>query len=182
MSKSLWVIHGGLSQDGITSGSGSCTFVSGMRCLRETTCPNLRRRRCLFFLSEDETASASLVGQDQPPDCSVLACLARLERVVEQILAILVPQITKDFATMSQHAPAERVQITTVEPSVPQIMKDAVSCLRPISRRISWTVCGPSHRSASRFSQCPRSRRSGAKTRTDRGCTGAPCHAPGAHL
>ena len=30
---------------------------------------------------------ASLVGRDQPPDGSILACLARLERVVEQILA-----------------------------------------------------------------------------------------------
>ena len=38
---------------------------------------------------------------------------------MEQILAALVPQITKDFATMSQHAPAERVQTTTVERDQP---------------------------------------------------------------
>ena len=69
-------------------------FFVGLQCRRGPTCPYLRRGRCLFFHSEDETASASLVGQDQPPDGSVLACLARLERVVEQILAISVPQIT----------------------------------------------------------------------------------------
>ena len=87
----------------------------GSPCRRGPTCPYLRRGRCLFFHSEDETASASLVGRDQPPDGSVLACLARLERVVEQILAILAPQITKDIATMPQHAPAERVLMTAVE-------------------------------------------------------------------
>ena len=79
------------------------------------TCPYLRRGRCLFFHPGDEAASASLVGRDQPPDGSVLARLARLERVVEQILAISVPQITKDTATMPQHAPAERVQPSALE-------------------------------------------------------------------
>ena len=36
----------------------------GSACRREPTCPYLRRRRCLFFHSEDEIASASVVGQD----------------------------------------------------------------------------------------------------------------------
>ena len=58
--------------------------------------------------------------------------ISRLERVVELILAI----------------------------SVPQIMRTPRSCLCPRSRRTSWTVCRPSHWSASRVSQCPRSRRS----------------------
>ena len=90
-------------------------FFVGSQCRRGPTCPYLRRGRCLFFHPGDQAASASLVGRDQPPDGSILECLARLERVVEQILAALVPQITKDFATMSQHAPAERVQLTTAE-------------------------------------------------------------------
>ena len=69
-------------------------FFVGSPCRREPTCPYLRRGRCLFFHSEDETASASLVRQDQPPVGSVMARLARLERVVEQILATSMPQIT----------------------------------------------------------------------------------------
>ena len=55
----------------------------GSPCRRGPTRPYLRRRRCLFFHSEDETASASVVGQDHPPDASVMERLARLERVVE---------------------------------------------------------------------------------------------------
>ena len=52
---------------------------------------------------------------DQHPDGSVLERIARLERVVEQIMAISVPQILKDSAIMPQHAPAERVQVSVVE-------------------------------------------------------------------
>ena len=80
----------------------------GSSCRREQTCPYLRRGRCLFSHPGDEAASVSLVGRDQPPEGSVLACLARLEQVVEQTLAILVPQITKDIATMSQYAEQDR--------------------------------------------------------------------------
>ena len=107
-------------------------FFVGSQCRRGPTCPYLRRGRCLFFHPGDEAASASLVGRDQPPDGSVLACLARLERVVEQILAILVPQITKDIATMSQHAPAERVQMTTADRDQPgdQVRRDSAAVHR----------------------------------------------------
>ena len=51
---------------------------------------------------------------------------------MEQISAILVPQITKDFATMSQHAPAERVQMTTVERDQPgdQVRRDSAAVHR----------------------------------------------------
>ena len=83
------------SQDGIASSSTSCTF-------------------CRVAMQEgadlsSPPTSASSVGQDQPPDGSVLERLSRLERVAEQILAISVPQIMKDPAIMPQHAPAERV-------------------------------------------------------------------------
>ena len=107
-------------------------FFVGSQCRRGPTCPYLRRGRCLFFHPGDEAASASWVGRDQPPDVSVLACLARLELVVEQILAALVPQITEDFAAMAQHAPAERVQITTVERDQPgdQVRRDSAAVHR----------------------------------------------------
>ena len=75
-------------------------------CRRRPTCPYLRRRRCLFFHSEHETASASLVGQDQHRVSSVMERIARLERVVEQILGTPVPQIMKDSGIMPQHTPA----------------------------------------------------------------------------
>ena len=50
---------------------------------------------------------------------------------MEQILAILVPQITKDIA-MSQHAPAERVQMSTVERDQPgdQVRRDSAAVHR----------------------------------------------------
>ena len=51
---------------------------------------------------------------------------------MEQILAILVPQITKDIATRSQHAPAERVQMTTADRDQPgdQVRRDSAAVHR----------------------------------------------------
>ena len=50
------------------------------------------------FHSEDETASALLEGQDQPPVGSVMERIARLEQVVEQILDVPVLQVKEDIS------------------------------------------------------------------------------------
>ena len=100
----------------------------GSQCRRGLTCPFLRRGRCLFLHSEDETASASLVGQDQPPGRgSVVERLERLERVVEQIFAI-------SLCHRSRRTP--RPCRSTPQRS---------ACRRPRWSR-SATVCRPSHR------------------------------------
>ena len=105
----------------------------GSPCRRGPTCLSLPSTWALSLLPSGRGGSVGVVGRrDQPPDGSVLACLARLERVVEQILAIFVPQITKDIATMSQHAPAERVQMTTADRDQPgdQVRRDSAAVHR----------------------------------------------------
>ena len=62
-----------------------------------STCPYLRRRCCLFFHPEDETASTSVVGQDQPSVVSFMARIARLELAVAQFVGVPVPQTKEDL-------------------------------------------------------------------------------------
>ena len=78
-------------------------------CRRGPTCPCLRRRRCLFFHSEDEIAPASLVGQDQPPVASLMVPIARLELAVAQFAGVSVPLIMEDLVDGVQAAPQELV-------------------------------------------------------------------------
>ena len=102
-------------------------------CRRGPTCHHLRRRRCLFFHSEDEIALASLVGQNQPPVVSLMVRIARLERAVAQFVGVPVPQIMEDLVDGVQAAPQELVpnclgeQIGAV--AVPQTKED-VDCER----------------------------------------------------
>ena len=112
-------------------------LFQGMPCERGPTCPYFRRRRCLFFHPEDEIASASLIGQDQPPDASTMERVARLERVVEQILDVTVLQITKDIAIGMQHIPQQRVQHYVVV-SEDSLHRQADRCAR------GDTTTGPS--------------------------------------
>ena len=75
--------------------------------------------------------------------------IARLERVVEQILGIPVPQILKDSGIMPQHAPAERVQVPAEEQiadgvqAVPQrsTWRPNMSRFRPLSSSTRWSRC-----------------------------------------
>ena len=76
-------------------------------CRRGPTCPYLRRRRCLFFHSEDEIASASEVGQDQPTVVSMMARMARLEQAVSLFIGVPVPQIMEDLVDGVQAVPQE---------------------------------------------------------------------------
>ena len=78
----------------------------GSQCRREPTCPYLRRRRCLFFHSEDEMASASVVGQDQPPDVPLMVRIVRLEQAVSLFVGVPVPQIMEDLVDGVQAAGA----------------------------------------------------------------------------
>ena len=84
----------------------AATFV-GSKCRRGPTCPYLRRRRCLFFHSEDEIASASEVGQDQPPVESLMARIARLEQAVSLFIGVPVPRIMEDLVDGVQAVPQE---------------------------------------------------------------------------
>ena len=93
-----------MSQDGIASGSDSCTFCWDAT---QETCPYLRRRCCLFFHPEDESASVSGVGQDLPSFASLMARIARLELEVAQFVGVPVPQIMKDLVDGVQSAPQE---------------------------------------------------------------------------
>ena len=79
----------------------------GSPCRREPTCPYLRRRCCLCFHPEDETASASVVGQDQPSFVSLIARIARLELAVAQFVGVLVPRFMEDLVDRVQSAPQE---------------------------------------------------------------------------
>ena len=79
----------------------------GSPCRRGPTCPYLRRRCCLFFHPEDETASASGVGQDLPSFVSLMERIARLELEVAQFVGLLVPQIMKELVDGVQSAPQE---------------------------------------------------------------------------
>ena len=55
----------------------------------------------LFFHREDETASASGVGQDLPSFVSLTARIARMELAVAQVVGVPVPQIMKDLVAKS---------------------------------------------------------------------------------
>ena len=58
----------------------------------------------------------SLVGEDRPPDVSsMMERITRLERVVEQILGMPVPQIKKGIVEVTQHVPQEPVPNPIVE-------------------------------------------------------------------
>ena len=76
-------------------------------CMRGPTCPYLRRRCCLFFHPEDETASASGVGQGLPSFASLMARIARLELEVAEFVGVPVPQIMNDLVDGVQSAPQE---------------------------------------------------------------------------
>ena len=94
----------------------------GSPCRREP----LRGRRCLFFHSEDEIASASVVGQDQPPDVSLMVRIARLEQAVAQFVGVPVLHIMEDLVDGMQAVPQELVPDGSGEQTglvlVPQIM------------------------------------------------------------
>ena len=85
-------------------GQPAAHFV-GSPCMRGPTCPYLRRRCCLFFHLEDE--SASVVGQDLHSFASLMARIARLELEVAQFVGLPVPQIMKDLVDGVQSAPQE---------------------------------------------------------------------------
>ena len=121
----------------------------GSQCRRGPTCPYLRRQRCLFFHSVDEIASASVVGQDQHPDVSLVVRIARLEQVVAQFVGVPVPQIMEGLVDGVQAVPQELVpnrfgeQIGAVP--VPQTKEDVEerTQLAPLEReRVVWSRSG----------------------------------------
>ena len=87
--KSLWVIHGGLSPRWNHIRLRLLHFL--LVAMQEGADLSL-----LYFHSEDEIASESLIGQDQHPDVSLTERIARLEQVVEQTVGLPLPQIMED--------------------------------------------------------------------------------------
>ena len=79
----------------------------GSPCMRGPTCPYLRRRCCFFFHPEDETASASGVGQDLPSFASLMVRIARLELEMARFIGVPVPQIMEDLVDGVQTPPQE---------------------------------------------------------------------------
>ena len=88
-------------------------------CRRGFACPYFRRRCCFFGHSPEDVAAESEVERDHLTPCRDDAATAldvlmervtRLERVVEQIVGVPLPQIMKEIVDGMQHIPEERVQ------------------------------------------------------------------------
>ena len=108
-------------------------------CRRRFACPYFRRRCCFFGHSPGEVAAESEVGRDHPVPCRDVAATAlneltkevqRLERVLEQIGGVSVPQLTESLVDDPQRAPQEHVRNCVVEQIksvlVPQIWEPVV--------------------------------------------------------
>ena len=115
------------SSGGLVQGH-TCCPARVARCFRGRTCPYRFRDACWFSHDDDP---------EEDPPCRVDAATAslglagrvrRLERIVEQIGGVLVPQIWEPIGEVVQLSPRERVQNRTPEQvmdsSVPPIMED----------------------------------------------------------
>ena len=96
--------------------------------------------------TSDDVAASSGTGRDLPVLCRDVAATAslgelaervsRLERIVEQIGGVLLPQNMKDIVEGMQHVPEERVQNSVVEQigcvPAPQIWEPIVESVQVI--------------------------------------------------
>ena len=81
-----------------------------------------------------ETASASVVGQDQLPVVSLMVRIARMEHAFEQFVGVPVPQIKEDDVEMT----AEQIGSAAVDPrstrrpSTPRVRRRSIPTRFPL--------------------------------------------------